>query len=370
MRIIKLAIIPFFLSIFYSGFSYSHTVLGNCNYDSTEHLGKTHWSSGEFQNELYNICYFPHHEQPEPDPEPESGPYGFCVPDSDPDAPACPAGLLASCESNHPDSDCFIVDNPDGSTPDSIWVDYGPSGSGGEGGGTDGGGDSTGGDAGDGGGGDTGSDTGGGSGGDTGSDTGGGSGGDTGTDTGGDSGGDTGSDTGGGTVGGGSGGDTGSDTGEGGGVLIGGTGDDEESVEGSISGGQTCSAPPTRSGDVSDAEFNQILQTYYLRCPPDSGDDPKEYKPDGFDADKLSEKVIAKQTEYTDFIADIKQQAESLFSIGLGSSGHITKDIVSIRGADVDFSLFRFMAELSIIGQLIIALAYIRAFFIITSSEK
>lgn len=155
-------------------------------------------------------------------------------------------------------------------------------------------------------------------------------------------------------------------------VVFQSSGSDNEVVDeegGSISGGKSCSAPPTRSGDVSDGEYNQILQTYYLRCPPETGD-PTAYKPDGFNQSDLDSKLSEAQQQYTDFISDIKQQAESLFSISLNSSGNITKDIVSIRGADVDFSLFRFMAELSIIGQLIIALAYIRAFFIITSSDK
>lgn len=142
----------------------------------------------------------------------------------------------------------------------------------------------------------------------------------------------------------------------------------DDEAGGSVSGGTSCASPPNRSGDVTDAEFNQILQTYYLRCPPDKKA-PVEYKPTGFDLDDLKAKVSDKQDDYSILIDSIKNEAQSLFNISVSSGSSISQNNVSIGGVNVDFSWHRFMSQLSIIGALIMALAYLRSFFIVFSTK-
>lgn len=139
---------------------------------------------------------------------------------------------------------------------------------------------------------------------------------------------------------------------------------EDKKGEGKIVGGGSCKSPPVKSGDVSDAEFNQILQTYYLRCPPEEIKKVK-YKPKGFDNDAIETSLNEVKEEYSELFEEIRGEIDSLFNFSFNASASPTTHIVTIKGVDIDYSFYRFLSDISFLSNIFLLLAYLRAFFIV-----
>lgn len=129
-----------------------------------------------------------------------------------------------------------------------------------------------------------------------------------------------------------------------------------------ISLGETCETPPVRGDNVTDSEWQTVIQNYKLRCP------SIQLKPitNDYDFGDTAEVALQeKQEEYRDFIDKLKNDIKASFSFNLSGSGTLTDNHVSIRGVDVSFGIAKFSEGLSIISAFFIAAAYILAFFII-----
>ena len=130
----------------------------------------------------------------------------------------------------------------------------------------------------------------------------------------------------------------------------------------SITAGETCESPPIRGNDVTDSEWQTVMQNYRIRCPLTDLLNTQSENDFGTTAqDALEEK----QGEYENFIDNLKLELKDSFSFNLSGSGTITDEVVSIRGTSVSFGMGKFSGQLSIIKAFFIAAAAILAFIII-----
>jgi hypothetical protein len=131
---------------------------------------------------------------------------------------------------------------------------------------------------------------------------------------------------------------------------------------GTLIGGDDCSVIPVKDDDITDFEFQTVMQNYRLRCPLTellASDSNATF--DSTAADNLE---TAKQ-EYRDFMTQIKNDISSTLSVSVSGSGSISDNIQTIKGASVNFSFSKWSSELSIIGTILVALCYISAAFMI-----
>lgn len=139
-------------------------------------------------------------------------------------------------------------------------------------------------------------------------------------------------------------------------------GNEEEGSSGSASGGGTCTESLQCDGDPIQCAI--LRQQYYLRCP--RVETPEITQGDFVDeiADAQTE-VAQYEQDLRDTIEAIRADANALFNISISGSGTINQNMVSTQWGDIDFSFFKFTGHLNLIGFVIVALAYIRAFMII-----
>lgn len=136
---------------------------------------------------------------------------------------------------------------------------------------------------------------------------------------------------------------------------------DEGTDQGSATSSGTCAAKPVCTGD-DPQECAMLVQQWYLMCP---GTTIETSLPKGFDNTRSSEQLTKAKQEYQTKINEIKTNLEGVFSFTIGSGGTINQNNVETGWGIVDISWFKFRDQLSIIGAIIIAMAYISAFMII-----
>ena len=160
---------------------------------------------------------------------------------------------------------------------------------------------------------------------------------------------------------------TGTDTGNNNGDSQDNNGNGDSSGSGSerigvITGGESCESSPVRGSDTTDFEWQTVLQNYRIRCPLTSLADTQ--LDDEFSS-YADDELEALQQEYEQTITDIRTQMANALSLSVSGSGSIQSNNKTIMGQTVDFSWSRFAGDLSIIGAVIIAMAYLFSAFVI-----
>lgn len=119
----------------------------------------------------------------------------------------------------------------------------------------------------------------------------------------------------------------------------------------SVSGGQSCGAPPVCQGDAIQCAILQ--QEYLSRCPNETFEAPVL----GDTAQKLADIKQEFESEWN----TVKSELESHFNFNLSGGGNIPTRITNIFGVEFDFSMSRFLPYLAVIATLIVAVAWLIA---------
>lgn len=128
---------------------------------------------------------------------------------------------------------------------------------------------------------------------------------------------------------------------------------------GTVDGGLVCGSPPVCDGD--DIACAILMQNYLSRCPNES-----------FSSSGSIDLSTTLQTAESDLdIAwqEIQSQVDDYFDFNLSGGGSITNNIQQVKGVDFDFSIARFLPELSALPPLIVAMAWLIAAGIVLSSR-
>lgn len=131
-----------------------------------------------------------------------------------------------------------------------------------------------------------------------------------------------------------------------------------------VSGGGTCTARPTCS--VDSVLCSILIQQWETRCKEDpvTVEDPLVFEEPTAEDEPFSEteqRVEAAKTSYETEIQNIQNEITQALNLSITGSGGIQSNAAEVLGVSVDFSLFRFLNELQLIGSIIIAAAYVYA---------